>query len=54
LSYTFDKDIGKMNQNNGNVQWISMETREEDGNKINIVTIGGIKTRLDAENLKQD
>jgi hypothetical protein len=33
----------KRNQNNQNVQWIVVENREEDGKKINIVTIGGAK-----------
>jgi hypothetical protein len=38
----------KRNQNNHNVQWNDVETREEDGKKINIVTRGGTKTGEDA------
>jgi hypothetical protein len=37
----------KRNQNNHNVQWISVEVRD-DGRNINIVTRGGAKTRNDA------
>jgi hypothetical protein len=33
----------KRNQNNQNLQWISIEARE-DGRNINIVTHGGAKT----------
>jgi hypothetical protein len=36
----------KMNQNNQNVQWISVEARD-DGWNINIVTRGGMKIRKD-------
>jgi hypothetical protein len=31
----------KRNPKNKNVQWIAVENREEDGNKINIATRGG-------------
>jgi hypothetical protein len=44
----------KRNQNNQNVQWIVVETKEEDGNNINIVTRGGSKIRADATNQYQD
>jgi hypothetical protein len=37
----------KRNQNNQNVQWISVEARD-DGRNINIVTRGGAKTGTDA------
>ena len=39
----------KQNQNNQNVQWISIEAREDGRNK-NIVMHGGAKTRDDAAN----
>jgi hypothetical protein len=38
----------KRNENNQNVQWISMETKEYDGKNINIVTRGQTKTGSDA------
>jgi hypothetical protein len=38
----------KRNKKNQNVQCISMETREEDGIKINMFTRGGENTRGDA------
>jgi hypothetical protein len=38
----------KRNQNNQNVQWISIEVRDE-GRNINIVTRGVAKTRNNAE-----
>jgi hypothetical protein len=41
----------KMNQNKQNVQWISAEAKD-DGNNINIITRGGVKTGADAA--KQD
>jgi hypothetical protein len=41
----------KRNQNNQNVQWISVEARDDKRN-INIVTQGGAKTRNDA--IRQD
>jgi hypothetical protein len=44
----------KRNQNNQNVQWIVVETREDDGKKINIVTRGGAKTGADATKKNQD
>jgi hypothetical protein len=34
----------KRNQKNHNVQWIVVETKEEDGKKIKIVIKGGAKT----------
>jgi hypothetical protein len=37
----------KRNRNNQNVQWISVEARDE-GRNINILTHGGAKTRNDA------
>jgi hypothetical protein len=44
----------KRNQNNQNVQWIVVETREYDGNKINIVTRGGTKKGADAADQNQN
>jgi len=44
----------KRNQNNQNVQWIAMETREDDGKNIIIVTRGGTKIGEDAENQNQN
>jgi hypothetical protein len=41
----------KRNQNNQNVQWISIEVRD-DGRNINIVTCGGAKIGDDA--VRQD
>jgi hypothetical protein len=38
----------KRNQNNKNVQWISVEPRDE-GHNINIVTCRGVKTGNDAD-----
>jgi hypothetical protein len=38
----------KRSENNQNFQWIVVETREEDGKKINIVTRGGAKIGSDA------
>jgi hypothetical protein len=43
FSDTYDKDTGKMNHNNHNVQCISTKTRD-DRKKINIFTQGGTKT----------
>jgi hypothetical protein len=43
------KILEKRNQKNLNVQWIVVETREEDGKKINIVTRRGSKTGADTE-----
>jgi hypothetical protein len=47
MSYTIGEDLGKRNQNNHNVQWISVEARDE-GRNINIVMQGGAKTSNDA------
>jgi hypothetical protein len=52
---TFSTKIqDKRNQNNQNVQSITVENREEVGNKIKIVTRGGSKTRKYATKKDQD
>ena len=44
----------KRNQNNQNVQWIAIETREDEGKKINIVARGGTKIGEYAANQNQN
>jgi len=47
MSYTFNKDTRKREPNNHNVKWIVVETIEEDGKNINIITRGVTKTGVD-------